>query len=240
MSEIPTLRFSRKPFPSSRFHSKTSGFLFFFKTSQICYTYYLKLSKNSTSNASLLKQLKKSERTVKIQDRLRSLRTLQTTKRDRNVVEIRPVEPKSHKLWDKKLQTPPPWEPKAQELAQPPVFLSLKVGMSDVNVTFASQGARKALYFMYSFLFQKYTGACIALEEYNSNLKCCCFYASSPPSCLRHHVCYPVLKAAKHSFKPSLFSGTLLVASNACEKHRGFVRLFFNYRKQSMSATKLR
>ena len=113
--------------------------------------------------------------------------------------------------------------------------------MSDVNVTFASQGARKALYFMYSFLFQKYTRACIALEEYNSNLKCCCFlYASSPSSCLRHHVCYLVLKAAKHSFKPSLFSGTLLVASNACEKHRGFVRLFFNYRKQSMSATKLR
>ena len=31
MSEIPTLRFSRKSFPSSRFHSKTSGFLFFFK-----------------------------------------------------------------------------------------------------------------------------------------------------------------------------------------------------------------
>ena len=89
---------SRKPFPSSRFHSKTSGFLFFSKTSQICYTYYLKLSKNSTSNASLLKQLKKSEKTVKIQDKLRSLRTLQTTKRDRNVVEIRPVEPKSHKL----------------------------------------------------------------------------------------------------------------------------------------------
>ena len=207
VTEIPTLRFSRKPFPSSRFFSKTSGFLFFSKTSQICYTYYLKLSKNSTSNASLLKQLKKSERTVKIQDRLRSLRTLQTTKRDRNVEEIHPVELKSHKLWDKKLQTPPPppWEPKAQELAQPPVFLSLKVGMSDVNVTFASQGARKALYFMYSFLFQKYTRACIALEEYNSNLKCCCFYASSPPSCLRHHVCYPVLKAAKHSFKPSLF-----------------------------------
>ena len=46
------------------------------------------------------------------------------------------------------------------------------------------------------------------------------------------------VKAAKHSFKPNLFSGTLLVASNACEKHRGFVRLFFNYRKQSMSATK--
>ena len=58
----------------------------------------MKLSKNSTSNASLLKQLKNSERTVKIQDRLRSLRTLQTTKRDRNVVEIRPVEPKSNKL----------------------------------------------------------------------------------------------------------------------------------------------
>ena len=80
------------------FTPKLPGFCFFLKTSQICYTYYLKLSKNSTSKASLLKQLKKSERTVKIQDRLRSLRTLQTTKRDRNVVEIRPVETKSHKL----------------------------------------------------------------------------------------------------------------------------------------------
>ena len=37
-------------------------FLFSSKRSQICYTYSLKLSKNSTSNASLLKQPKKPER----------------------------------------------------------------------------------------------------------------------------------------------------------------------------------
>ena len=45
-------------------------FFVFSKKSQICYTYSLKSSKNSTSNASLLKQLKKPERTVKNQDRL--------------------------------------------------------------------------------------------------------------------------------------------------------------------------
>ena len=98
-------RFSQKPpvirdcFRPLVFASnKTSCFLFSSKTSQICYTYSLKLSKNSTSNASLLKQLEKPERIVKIQDRLHSLRTLQTTKRDCNVVEIHPVELKSHKL----------------------------------------------------------------------------------------------------------------------------------------------
>ena len=77
------------------------------------------------------------------------------------------------------------------------------------------------LYFMYSFLFQKYTRACAVLEEYKSNLKCCCFHTSSPPlwlSWLRRHVCYPVFKAAKHSFKPSLFSNPArLVDGNASE-----------------------
>ena len=86
-------RFSRKPpvflgsFPPYRFRFKTSRFMFSLKKSQICYTYSLKSRKNSASNASLLMQLKKPERIVKIQDRLHSLRTLQTTKTDRSVVE---------------------------------------------------------------------------------------------------------------------------------------------------------
>ena len=63
-------------------------FLFSSKKSLICYTYSLKSSKNSTSNASLLKQLKKPERVVKIQDKVTFVMdlNLQMTKCDHNVV----------------------------------------------------------------------------------------------------------------------------------------------------------
>ena len=87
-------RFSRKPpvflgsFPPYRFHFKTSCFFVFFeKESNLLYLFSEIEKKNSASNASLLMQLKKPERIVKIQDRLHSLRTLQTTKTDRSVVE---------------------------------------------------------------------------------------------------------------------------------------------------------
>ena len=46
--------------------------------SQICRTYSSKLSKNSTSNASVLQQLKKPDKLVKIQGSL--LQTLEMTK----------------------------------------------------------------------------------------------------------------------------------------------------------------
>ena len=67
--------FSRKPpvfrdrFRPPVYALKPPVFLFSSKKSQICYTYSLKSSKNSASNASLLKQLKKPERIAKIQDR---------------------------------------------------------------------------------------------------------------------------------------------------------------------------
>ena len=69
------------------FASKPPIFMFSLKKSQICYTYSLKSSQNSTSNVSLLKQLNKPDRIVKNQDRLRSLQVLQTTKHDHNIVE---------------------------------------------------------------------------------------------------------------------------------------------------------
>ena len=52
----------------------------------IRYTYSQNLNKHSTSNASLLQQLKKSDKVVKIRHKFCSLRTLQTTERDRNIV----------------------------------------------------------------------------------------------------------------------------------------------------------
>ena len=212
--------------------------------SQICYTYSLKSGKNSTSNASLLKQLfKVTWKNSKNSRRVTFIADLQTSKRDRNIAENSSCWAKTSQTLRQKA-TDTPWEPKARELVQPPVFCLWRLESLMSMLSFASQGACKALYFMYSFLFQKYTTACTALEEYKSNLKCCCFHTSSPPSWLRRHVCYPVtvFKAAKQ-FQTHAVSSRAPCSSHRREcmrKHCGFVRSFFNYRKQSMSATKLR
>ena len=98
-------RFSRNhPIFRDRFRPPVYCFL---PKSQICYTYSLKSIKNSTSNGSLLKQLKKPERIVKIQDRLHSLRTLQMTKRDRNVVENSSCCAKTSHILRQKAADPP-------------------------------------------------------------------------------------------------------------------------------------
>ena len=68
----------------------------------------------------------KPERIVKIQARIHLLRTLQTTKIDRNVVENSSCwAKKSHILRQKALN--PPWEPNSQELVQAPIFLSWRL-----------------------------------------------------------------------------------------------------------------
>ena len=160
VTEIPTLRFSRKPFPSSRFYSKTSGFLFFSKTSQICYT-YLKLSKNSNFKRQFVEAAKEIWKNCK---NSRQVTFVADFTNDQTWSQCS----RNSSCWAKKSQTlrqkatDPPLRTKSTRTCTTPRFLSLKVGMSDVNVTFASQGARKALYFIYSFLFQKYTRACIA------------------------------------------------------------------------------
>ena len=106
-------RFSWKPpvfrdhFRPPSFTSKPPVFLFSLKKSQICYTYSLKSTKNSTSNTSSLKQLKQPERIVKNQDRLSSLWALQMTKRDCNVVENSSCWVKTSQILRQKAPDPP-------------------------------------------------------------------------------------------------------------------------------------
>ena len=104
--------------------------------------------------------------------------------------------------------------------------------MSDVNVTFASQGARKALYFMYSFLFQKYTRACIALEKYNSNLKCCWFLRFIAALVFKTPCLLPSVKSGQTQFSNPVSSRVPCSSHRThAKKHRGFVRLFFKLQK---------